>query len=387
LPSKSGINPNWLEELDYWRGIAFLGVALQHVLGVLVRDPQVNLNLPLAITLGLCFNLAKFAVPAFVLVSGLVLFRKYLSGVSAIAFYRQRGRELLIPYLFWTLIYQLYYTWGAGAPTVNLQDWVHQSLTGNGAYHLWYVVLILQFYLLFPLLLPIFRWLTRNTIRTIAVLLGAGLIYLLLMWLSYYFLPGHAASITDRMVQLFIKYRDRNLLFWFYYFLVGGVIGLYLKDFYRLLERYRAYNWGVWCLLLIWVTSELAVGISNNSINLGISSTLKPSMLFFTVSSLFLLYDLCLSLRTSTGWLSRLLKAFGRYSLGAYFIHALTLALAMSWLRSYQLTGTHPYLSLILAWILCVLLALLATFLLSYLPGGRWLIGSSPRKKGNLIKK
>lgn len=382
MPTRSGTNSNWLEELDYWRGIAFLGVAMQHVLGVIIRDPQVTFNLPLTITLGLSFNLVKFAVPAFVLVSGLVLFRKYLSGMVTFAFYKQRVRELLIPYLLWTLIYQLYYTWGAGSPSISIQDWVHQSLTGNGAYHLWYVVLILQFYLLFPLLLPIFRWLTRSAARTITMLLVLGLVYLFLMWLSYYYFPQQAASMTDPLWHLFIKYRDRNLLFWFYYFLVGGVIGLYLNNFYSWLERYRAFNWGIWCLLLLWVTGELAVGISGSSINLGISSTLKPSMLFFTLSSLFLLYDLCLNLRSNAGWLPRLLKAFGRYSLGAYFVHALTLALAMSWLRSFQMPAHNPYLTILLAWILCTLLALLAAYLFNYLPGGRWLIGSSPKKKG-----
>lgn len=371
---------DWLAELDYWRGLAFLGVALQHVIGIFAHDPLITKNLTLALGVGLLFNLVKFAVPAFVLVSGLVLVRKYIKGLNTHQFYQKRFRELLIPYLLWSLIYQLYYTSGTGHPQINLLAWIYQSLTGTAAYHLWYVVLIIQFYLAFPLATPFFRWL-QGTRHLWSVLLAAGLVYLLLMYLSFYVIPAHPEWMANHISYWLIKFRDRNLFFWWFYFLAGGAIALRLPVFYQHLHQYLHYYLLLWCLLMFWVTRELYPSILSQQLNLNLASSLKPSMFFFTGVSLALLFIVCLGLSDHpANFLVSLLKAFGRYSQGAYFIHALTLAAAMLVLRDFHITTTQPIFALFLAWLICTLLALLTTFMLSHLPGGHWLTGTVPGK-------
>ncbi|MGE5381013.1 MAG: acyltransferase [Methylocystaceae bacterium] len=367
--------------MDYFRGIAFLGVALQHVLGIFAHEGQVTAAPHGVITIGLTFNLVKFAVPAFVLVSGLVLVHKYLPAFTASSFYRKRIRELLIPYLLWTAVFQLYYTGGTGQPTINPGIWVHQAITGSASYHLWYVVLLLQFYFLFPLFLPIFRWLNNNQKNIGLILLAAALLYVFMMWFSCYYLPNHPTWPDSGWGQLLVKYRDRNMLFWFFYFLAGGVIALRITDFYHWLAQIRVYNVIIWFVLLLWITWELNSGIKNNVINLGYSTTLKPSMFLYTLSSLLLLYDLCLSLKARSGLIGLLFQTYGYYSQGSYFVHPLTLAVAMSVLRHYNMLVSYPLTSMVLAFFICVVLALFTTFTLSLLPGGKWLTGTIPGKK------
>ena len=106
---------------------------------------------------------ARFAVPLFVLLSGASL--GLGKALPAGQFYRRRVVKLGVPYVCWFAVYTLtqHQSLAPGAL-------VRRFLLGQAAPHLYFVVIIFQLYLLYPLLR---RWMARSASWC---LLGAFLI-------------------------------------------------------------------------------------------------------------------------------------------------------------------------------------------------------------------
>ena len=142
----------WIRELEYLRGFAALAVIAVHISMNFTRIPAVNLpgllNLFVYIT-------AHFAVPVFVFISGWVLALRYSGAYSVPAYYRRRARTILPPYLFFTALYLLIPVEGA-IRVASLPEpgaVAGALLMGTAAYHLWFFVVIVQLYLLYPLVI------------------------------------------------------------------------------------------------------------------------------------------------------------------------------------------------------------------------------------------
>jgi peptidoglycan/LPS O-acetylase OafA/YrhL len=139
----------WIRELEYLRGFAALAVIAVHISMHFTRIPAVNLpgllNLFVYIT-------AHFAVPVFIFISGWVLAVRYSGAYSVPAYYQRRARTILPPYLFFTALYLLIPVEGA-IRVASLPEpgaVAGALLMGTAAYHLWFFVVIIQLYLLYP---------------------------------------------------------------------------------------------------------------------------------------------------------------------------------------------------------------------------------------------
>jgi len=80
-------NKERIGELELIRAFGFLAVVYQHVIGVYMQAP--GLDFETAAAFGLMFHLLKFAVPAFVLITGAVLFHNYSGNFSYLPFMRK----------------------------------------------------------------------------------------------------------------------------------------------------------------------------------------------------------------------------------------------------------------------------------------------------------
>lgn len=140
-----------VEELDAARVVSMLAVIAIHVtapyIGAVSDFLLGGMNLAYIIN-----QAARFAVPLFVLPSGASL--GLGKALPAGQFYRRRAVKLGIPYVCWMMVYTL---------------WEHQSLVpgalvrrfllGQAAPRLYFVIIIFQLYLLYPLLR---RWMERS---------------------------------------------------------------------------------------------------------------------------------------------------------------------------------------------------------------------------------
>ncbi len=113
------------------KGFAILAVVAIHVINVFIgRNPSlINFD-----------QFLRFSVPLFTALSGLALAKKYLVKLEIKNFYQSRLLKLLPLYILWSAIYWL----------VTRQSFPFE-------YHLYFVPMIFQAYLIFPFILPIIR--------------------------------------------------------------------------------------------------------------------------------------------------------------------------------------------------------------------------------------
>ncbi len=134
------------------RGLAILGVLLIHGTSRPVADlaPASTLYpLYLAINYG-----AQFAVPLFFLMSALVLIYRLggRAGMDWGEFYRRRFGQVAVPYLAWTALYaavRLAFVESGPVTPGRVLLWF---VAGKGWFHLYFLAVLIQFYVVFPLL-------------------------------------------------------------------------------------------------------------------------------------------------------------------------------------------------------------------------------------------
>lgn len=123
----------------------------------------------------------------------------YYGKLNYPTFIRKRSIDILVPYFLWTIIYYVYMFPGESIHFQWFKEVGLQILTPTLGYHFWFILMIFQFYLLFPLFLKGLTWAKerrdQNETRTLnPLLVFTGLGYMFLMWVSYKYLPYHASS-------------------------------------------------------------------------------------------------------------------------------------------------------------------------------------------------
>ena len=154
-----------LPELDLLKALGLLAVVWIHASGEVVSSSAP----PLSSALNASVTLCRFAVPAFILASGLVLQVRYgEKRLEPGAFLRKRWTRVLLPWPFWAAVYLLLNLLVQRVPAdvPSVGRWLV-----NGPVHLYFLVVIAQLYVLF-LVLPRSP---RGLAAAAGVLLGAQL--------------------------------------------------------------------------------------------------------------------------------------------------------------------------------------------------------------------
>jgi surface polysaccharide O-acyltransferase-like enzyme len=141
-----------LAALDVFKGVAMLAVVLIHVSSHALRRLEgENAHFVMMIL----NRAAQFAVPAFLFLTALTATRSSLRpGFSALRFYQSKLSKVLVPYLIWSLIYGLFRVGTGGVELSDLTSltlWRDWLLGGDAFYHLYFLVVLIQFYAIFPL--------------------------------------------------------------------------------------------------------------------------------------------------------------------------------------------------------------------------------------------
>ncbi|MFC4425433.1 acyltransferase [Deinococcus navajonensis] len=172
-----GPGPARLSTVDVFRGLTILEVVGHHASGMALRHATPGSGTHEAL---LVLNRTlHFAVPAFVFLSCLVLTRSLLKRFEPQRYYWRRLTRGGWPYLLWSVLYALWYVWSGQRVPESLSDparWWTWLAYGKASYHLYFLLVALEVYLLLPLLLPLARRRPRISaalVAGIAAQLGA----------------------------------------------------------------------------------------------------------------------------------------------------------------------------------------------------------------------
>lgn len=136
------INKARFSEIDIIRGIAILAVVIIHTCYLLMKN---NLDTNQIITLSFINNIFRFTIPIFLFTSGLLLKPFIWTKKNILKFYNDKFIRIGIPYIFITsLLWLIGYT--------KDESLISLLITGNAAVPLYFVPLLVQMYLLYPIL-------------------------------------------------------------------------------------------------------------------------------------------------------------------------------------------------------------------------------------------
>ena len=172
----------------------------------------------------------SFVVPGFLFLSGLKL--TYSHGSQPFVFrtfFTKRFTKILIPYVFWyAAYYGLFRYLGYIEPKTFLGH-IYSFLMGDLVAPFYFITIVFQFYLLFGLLLYLFRKFQHN-----GILLGT--LALEYIYLQYTYLPNE----------------DRFFATYLIYFVLGCYGAYHLEGIQRFMKKYWPLVYGLFLFVLVW---------------------------------------------------------------------------------------------------------------------------------------
>jgi len=307
----------WLQGIQYFRAIAVLEIIVLHVT-LLVRLSDLTVfNFQKGLLVA-TVGFTMFGVPHFLFISGVVLYNKYSGGFSVSTFYKKRFSSVLPPYLVWSTFY---YFWPfvllipfpalfrqlTSGSTYNLSGYVTGLAVGID--HLWFVLLIMQLYLLYPLLVRVYNRFVgrRNQISLLSLLFLVQVLYCGLFLVGgppfgVFFISG---------------------IFWF-------VLGFFIAEHYGALKQ-TVTRISLKSISLVVALSTVGYAVILYHIpyvNATASIAISPYIwLYQIVGPFYCLLLIVFYLRISFGWgeprgfFTRYLEKIGENSFGIYLTH------------------------------------------------------------------
>ena len=150
-----------LGALDICRGLAILAVLFIHVSGHFLPalHPAKSHAPPSLSWYALAVpNLdAQWAVPCFLMLSAFVNALSLARTPNVSRYARRRLQTAVLPYVLWSGVYMAVNHALGHLPHISLGHMVKLLLTGTAEFHLYFFVLVIELYVILPLLVPIFQ--------------------------------------------------------------------------------------------------------------------------------------------------------------------------------------------------------------------------------------
>ena len=324
-----------LYEVDVVRLLTFVCV-------VGVHSVTSTMN-PASVPTGAFASLLHFTRGTFFILSAFVLC--YAQGSAPVRLRRFWPRRFLyvgLPYVVWTVVYW----WVALAATPRVSDLPqlgHELLTGTGNYHLYFLLVSLQLYLLFPALL----WLVRRTAgHHRALFLVSGALELATLAATHYLSwPGGWATVQAYDLVLSPTYQ--------FYFVAGALAAVHHERLHAWVTRHpRA------VVTALLATAALHVGVyllqvPDTGSVFQAYDPLQPSVVPWTVAVTLGLYatgGVYAARRRPGSRLATFVDQASVVSFGVFLVHPLFLNTLLGPYLAWGYSSLDPTLSGALAW-------------------------------------
>jgi surface polysaccharide O-acyltransferase-like enzyme len=343
--------------LNHMRAIATVAVIVLHVSSVcviqesalvLVDHSSINWHIGNIID-----SLVRFCVPVFVMISGALLLPKE---ISLHDFLRKRLKRILLPFIFWSLVYAAVYLFYKNdyhdfATFSGVARFYFRSFIQGASYHLWYIYMIFGLYLIAPI---ISSWVVRAT--------KSELLFLLFLWL---------ASMALNQAGLHTAINEFVLVYF------TGYLGYFILGFYI------AYRLPITRLIIISAIIMFSAGFIITCLGTYLSTLHKGSLssqwyeyltlnIVLMAAGIFILGKALQQVKLKA-FLRNILNIIGKYSFGIYLVHVLILELLSILKINYQLVNS--LIGIPITSVVCLGVSMLVIYLIRKIPGGQYISG------------
>jgi surface polysaccharide O-acyltransferase-like enzyme len=318
--------------LDAVRWIATIAVITIHVVAPYLYQYRQISNLNWNIY-NIIDSLSRFAVPFFVMLSGALLLNRT---ITLIDFLKKRFLRILIPFLFWSVVYSVYHYLSKEQQESNYIFFFFSSIIDGASYHLWYIYMLIGLYLAIPVLN---RWVTNADTNLV--------LYFILVWffgliLDFFDLKFH----KDFSLTIFTGYLGYLILGYFIAHRASKINSSILL---------AAFIAAVGFTFLATLNKPMVNGMFNGKYYqyLSVNVVLASASLFMLLKNTF---------KASKFYLDKL-RFVNQYGFGVYLIHVLVLDA----LQLIHINGSfiNPIVGSFITIVVCYLISLVLVSILS----------------------
>lgn len=379
-----------LYEVDLMRAFIILGVLCVHVISFfnLFSSPTT----PTRIGFDVALVALHFTREAFMFITGLVLFIVYYhKPIHALNFWGKRFKLIIIPYLAFTLIYLLFtgtylnnFDW---APLHVITTYLVSIATGN-QFYLYYLVISMQLYILFPLFVPLMRKLEKYHGW---VFLISFVLEVVFMWINQTYLETMNISHLPGWLGALIFYRDRNILTYQFWFVSGAIVAAHyqqIKAFFNS-RPWLVYGGFAIMLILLWTNQAIDRTVFHADENM-LVLVLQPIMIPYSLVVTLTLWKLGSKwanarLKPHIQWFSSFVKVAAAASFGVFLIHPIILHYLELFVYSLHTSNAERLLMLPFAILFVYGVSILLARIIAHIPYLSYIVGQKTEKKGWVI--
>ena len=310
LPEGTSMAPRvHLRQLDLIRALTVVGVVAVH--GTFFTNPEHSVGA------GAAIMMLHYTREVFLFLTAFVLFYTYGERpIGLRRFWGKRFRVVLAPYVIWTLIYtyiSMHPTWGEAPRFLRLVTL--NLIEGKAWYHLYYLLITMQLYLLFP----VAQWVIERTRgQHMFVWMASAILELVLMAWDQYGVPqGGVLSF-------------RNLAFFTYqfYLISGAIAATHRVPIEEWLVGHKATVTAAWVFSGVAALGIYAFSYYGNGDSVTKACTVfQPAMVPYCLTTIAMLYQFGLKWArgNSPKVVRQALTSLSHHSFGIYLAHPLIL--------------------------------------------------------------
>jgi peptidoglycan/LPS O-acetylase OafA/YrhL len=354
----------YMHQLDLFRIVTFACVIAAHVVGNSLDPGNVPGN---AVEVLLHFTRQAF----FALTSFVLIYQYARRPFDTRSFWRKRFPLVSIPYLAWSLIYWGYSIVAGLHPGEGMRSalWrlVFETVTGGAWYQLYFLLVTMQAYLLFPLILRLLRA-TEGYHRWVLGVSAAVQVPILWIMAHPPALTGRPAGVWNHLFATIFPYQ--------FYVLLGAVAAWHIEAVSREVRRFGP---------LLVAGALVTTGLSELDYFRELhqlapwqaSNVFMPHLLICYVLIIAAQYTLCTwwaGYRREYHRTARAVRWGADRSFGVFLVHPLCLQVLAPVIPDLQ-TGLGLLWGTVVLYLCVLAMAIAATEVLRRIPGSLWLTG------------
>lgn len=266
-------------------------------------------------------KLSSFVVYGFIFISAVKLFMKDIEKIKLLEYYKNRIKKIVIPYVFSVLIYYIYFILKDyfGFSSVEL---IRYICTGDLVAHFYFIIIIVQFYFLFPL------W--KKVINHSNVLITICFSCIITLCFTKY-LPIWLSDIFNEYKFI---YNDRIFTTYLLYWISGAYAGKNYEKFYDFLTtKAKSITISFLCISIIY----LAINY-NFVINKTFVECLTALQLIYNILAILFVYSMCIKISNKEKIILAI-EPVNKNSYSIYLYHVLIIFIINEILSKFNIVG------------------------------------------------